>query len=77
MTTALRSPHLHADVAELPPTLPTVGLLARLRLDCRRSGIELRITGASFDLRELVDLCGLTKPVLAARSSELKGDHGV
>jgi hypothetical protein len=36
-----------------------VDLLARLQLQARRCGVELRLREAPRDLTELVDLCGL------------------
>ena len=42
----------------------TVGALACIVLDARRRGERIRIVGASANLRELVELSGLT-PVIA------------
>jgi anti-anti-sigma regulatory factor len=41
------------------PHLGTVGLLARIRLVAGRLGLELRLTNASRELRELIVLAGL------------------
>jgi anti-anti-sigma regulatory factor len=37
-----------------------VGMLARARLEARRRGERLTFSGATEDLRGLVELCGLT-----------------
>ncbi len=42
-----------------PPGLGTIDALARLQLAARRIGLELRLCGASAELRELAGLCGL------------------
>ena len=40
-------------------TLATIEALARLRLAARRAGIDLRVRGASAELRELAAFLGL------------------
>ena len=47
------------DVRALVPDVLTVGALARLQLDARRVGLEIRLGHASDELRELVDFVGL------------------
>jgi ABC-type transporter Mla MlaB component len=48
------------DVREVEPDAVTVDALARLQLGARRHGCQVRLRGASPELRELVDLMGLT-----------------
>jgi hypothetical protein len=50
---------LVCDVRALVPDVLTVGALARLQLDARRVGLEIRLSHASEELRELVDFVGL------------------
>jgi hypothetical protein len=47
------------DVRSLPADAASVDLLARLQLVARRHHAELRLSGASLALRELIALCGL------------------
>jgi hypothetical protein len=47
------------DVRSLPANAAAVDLLARLQLAARRHGGEIRLSGASKPLRELIALCGL------------------
>jgi STAS domain len=47
------------DVRSLPADVAAIDLLARLQLAARRHGSELRLSGASQALRELIALCGL------------------
>jgi|GEM_PF-1639013 len=61
------------------PDLVLIDLLARVHLATVRSGMALRIRGASPQLRELIELCGLTC-VLALevrREAELGEQLGV
>jgi hypothetical protein len=44
--------------------IATVGGLARLVLEARRTGFELRFTGAAPELRELIVLAGLEETLL-------------
>jgi hypothetical protein len=57
------------DVRSLPADAAAVDLLARLQLAAHRHGIELRLSGASAALRELIAFVGLEKEL----SSELEG----
>ena len=41
-------------------SLATVDALARLQLAARRRGLELRVRSAPGELRELIELAGLT-----------------
>jgi anti-anti-sigma regulatory factor len=41
-------------------SLATVDALARLQLAARRQGLELRLRGPQRELRELIELAGLT-----------------
>jgi ABC-type transporter Mla MlaB component len=47
------------DVRGVRPTAATVDALARLQLAARRLGCQVRLSGASEDLRELVAFMGL------------------
>jgi len=47
------------DVRSLPADVTAIDLLARLQLAARRHGGELRLSGASHALRELIAFCGL------------------
>ena len=47
------------DVRSLPANAAAVDLLARLQLAARRHGAELRLSGASRPLAELIAFCGL------------------
>jgi hypothetical protein len=46
------------------PTLAVVQALARLQLDAKRLGCEIRVRDACAELRGLLDLCGLADTVL-------------
>jgi ABC-type transporter Mla MlaB component len=48
------------DVREVEPDAVTVDALARLQLGARRHGCQVRLRGASPELRELVAFMGLT-----------------
>jgi len=41
--------------------LAQINLLARLRLDARRRGVELRLQRLSGELQELIEFCGLAE----------------
>lgn len=47
------------DVAGVEPDAVTVDALARLQLGARRLGCQVRLRGASHELRELVAFMGL------------------
>jgi hypothetical protein len=47
------------DVSSLPADAAAIDLLARLQLAARRHGGELRLSGSSRALRELIAFCGL------------------
>ncbi|MDQ3916536.1 MAG: STAS domain-containing protein [Actinomycetota bacterium] len=47
------------DVSGIAPDAVAVDALARLQLTVRRRGGEVRLRGASGELRELLDLAGL------------------
>ena len=51
---------LSCDVRDLPPDVLTIDALARLQLCARRAGREVTLQGASLELVELLELCGLT-----------------
>ena len=48
------------DVRSVEPDAVVVDALARLQLGARRHGCRVRLRGASRELRELVELMGLT-----------------
>jgi ABC-type transporter Mla MlaB component len=48
------------DVRGVEPSAATVDALARLQLAARRFGCRVRLSGASDELRELVEFMGLT-----------------
>jgi hypothetical protein len=50
---------LHCDVRGLAPDVLTIDSLARLQLAARRLGLEVALRGASPELLDLLDLCGL------------------
>ena len=57
---APREPAFTCDVSGLDRAdLGTVGALARVALRLRREGTELRLRGASMELRNLIALAGL------------------
>jgi anti-anti-sigma regulatory factor len=57
---APRRSTLFCDVESLTaPDLGSVGALARLQLEARRVGLELRLRGVSPELRELIAFVGL------------------
>jgi hypothetical protein len=47
------------DVGALAPDALSVDALARLHLNAKRTGLDLRLEGASNDLRSLLAFCGL------------------
>jgi ABC-type transporter Mla MlaB component len=50
---------LECDVARLAADAGTIDVLARLQLEVRRRGGEIRFVHASCELRALVELVGL------------------
>ena len=59
----MAEPHpstLFCDVRALAPDALTIDALARLQLAARRVGREVSLHGASLELVELLELCGLT-----------------
>ena len=52
---------VHCDVRGIEPEAVTVDALARLQLAARRRGCRVRLVYASDELRELVELMGLTE----------------
>jgi anti-anti-sigma regulatory factor len=53
------------DADGLAADAETVDALARLALSARRSGLELRLRGASAELCELIELCGLDQVLVS------------
>jgi hypothetical protein len=47
------------DVARLTPDAAAIDTLARLQLNARRLGLELRLRHASSELQDLLDFAGL------------------
>jgi anti-anti-sigma regulatory factor len=64
------------DVSCLPADAAAVDLLARLQLAARRHGGEIRLSGASTALRELIAFCGLAG-VLEGEPEEREEPLGV
>ena len=64
------------DVSCLPADAAAVDLLARLQLAARRHGGEIRLSGASNALGELIAFCGLAG-VLEREPEERKQPFGV
>ena len=56
---APRPSTLVCDVGALPPDAAAVEVLARLQLAARRVGLEIRLSRASSELRDLLVFCGL------------------
>ena len=52
---------LGCEVVGVEPSAVTVDALARLQLAAQRHGCRIRLENASPELRELVDLLGLTE----------------
>jgi hypothetical protein len=61
------------------PDLVLIDVLARVHLATRRGGMGLRIRDASSELRELIELCGLScvLAVEARGQPELREELGV
>jgi hypothetical protein len=52
---------IHLDVGAFPPDVLAIDALARLQLAARRRGQRLRLHAATHELRELIDLAGLSE----------------
>jgi anti-anti-sigma regulatory factor len=52
---------LVCDVCGVDADVATVDALARLQLAAHRLGLEIGLSGASPELRLLIDLCGLAE----------------
>jgi hypothetical protein len=59
MTAPTRSTLLCYIESKAPPDLGSVGALARLQLEARRLGLELRLRRVSPELRDLIVFVGL------------------
>jgi hypothetical protein len=57
--TAPRARTIVCDVGALAPDAVSVDVLARLQLDARRLGFEIRLRDASSELQELLAFVGL------------------
>ena len=60
----MTSPRLRTIVCDVGSTAPdatTVGALARLQLNARRLGQEVRLSHVSSELQELLDFVGLSE----------------
>jgi hypothetical protein len=57
--TAPRPSPIACDASALPADATAVGALARLQLGAKRESVELRLSGVSRELLELLALCGL------------------
>jgi anti-anti-sigma regulatory factor len=49
------------DVSALAPDASTIHSLARLQLQAKRHGLEIRLCKVPSELRELLGLCGLAE----------------
>jgi hypothetical protein len=59
-------------------SLAAVEALARLQLDARRKGLDVRLHVASRELRELIELAGLTQALrLEPRREPEEGEQRV
>ena len=60
------------------PHVGTLGELARLQLEARRGGCTVELRFASPELRELLDLCGLSEvlPLVGERQPEKREQAG-
>ena len=56
---APRPSEIVCDAGALPPDAESLDALARLCLHARREGLELRLRGASRELRDLLAFAGL------------------
>ncbi len=57
-------PIVLCDVAGVAADVVLVGALARMALTARRAGYQVRLCGASQELRALVELMGLAEVLL-------------
>ena len=57
--TAQRPREIVCDVGALAPDAAAVDALARLQLNAKREGVELRLDGASSELEQLLAFVGL------------------
>jgi hypothetical protein len=58
--TAQRPREIVCDVGELVPDGVAVEALARLQLGARREGLQLRLSGTTKEMRDLLAFCGLS-----------------
>jgi hypothetical protein len=59
MTTPAKT--IVCDVGAVASSAATIDALARIQLNARRLGLELRLRHASSELEELIDFAGLTE----------------
>ncbi len=57
--TAQRPRENICDVGALAPDASSIDVLARMQLNAKRKGLDLRLCGASGELERLVAFCGL------------------
>jgi anti-anti-sigma regulatory factor len=57
---ARRPREIVCDASALPPGAAAVEALALLQLGARRAGTQIRLSGASPELRHLIAFCGLS-----------------
>ena len=76
--TAQRPTGMICDVGPLAPDALSIDALARLVLNARREGLELRLCGASGELQQLVVFCGLADVLglEASRQTEQREQRG-
>jgi hypothetical protein len=58
------------DVGAVAPDLDAIDALARLQLNARRLGLDLRLRHASNDLKALIELAGLDEVLCVEASWE-------
>jgi hypothetical protein len=62
-------PVLYIDAEGLAADCGSVDALARLALDARRRGVAITVRRASPELRDLIELAGLSEVLLRPRST--------
>jgi len=65
------------DVSAFAPDVLTVDALARLQLSARRHGRRVRLRAASDELRELIDLLGLSETLGVCAADGERVDRSV
>ena len=76
--TAQRPREISCDVRAFAPDASSLDALARLRLNAKREGLDLRFSGASDELERLAAFCGLAGVLglEASREAEKRKQRG-